>query len=188
MTNLGQGQSGASKRSDKMKHTGLISLSVGGSKSAISVTKENHVHAIVAIRTLTTTPPKASISGFKSMDNVERCALDSGACDAVLTPRAFSNTCMTRTRSMGMQYLACGGESITNIGEQHVFAIDSEGNRFDMQFQCNDKITRNLAAASNICETGKGVWLGPAPDYRAYIVHNPSQIQLGIGPKTPVNL
>ena len=119
---------------------------------------------------------------------METCALDSGACEAVLTPQAFANTRTVKTKCTGMKYLACGGEKITNLGEKNLAATDSEGNVFKLSFQCTVKITRNLAAASKVCESGKGIWLGPGPSFEAFIVHRPEQTKFGNGPKTPVGL
>ena len=81
-----------------------------------------------------------------------------------------------------------GGGQVTNLGEKRVAATDSEGKMFKLTFQCADKITRNLAAASKICESGKGVWLGPGPYYKAYIIHRPDQVKIGNGPRTPLGL
>ena len=128
------------------------------------------------------------MKGYSSSSNVETCALDSGACESVLAPNAFKNTPTVKTRSTGMKYTACGGERVTNLGEKRVAATDSEGNVFKLDFQCTDKLTRNLAAASKICESGQGVWLGPGPNFAAYIIHRPEQVKLGNGPKTPVGL
>ena len=41
---------------------------------------------------------------------------------------------------------------------------------------------------SKVCESRKGVWLGPGPEFKAYIVHCPEQVKLGKGPKTPLGL
>ena len=93
--------------------------------------KHAHTGAIVSSKTLTKVPPKISVRYFRATDNVETCSLDSGTCDAVLTKRAFGNIRAVRTGSSGMKYLACGGEDIVNLGEQHIFATDSEGNKLD---------------------------------------------------------
>ena len=141
------------------------------------------IGAIVSAHKHTKLPPKVRVNGFRATNNVETCALDSGACEAVLSPQAFVNTRTIKGANTGMKYQACGGEKVTNLGEKHVAATDSEGNLFKLTFQCTDKITRNLAAASKICESGKGVYLGPGPDYRAYIIHRPNEVKLGSGPK-----
>ena len=110
---------------------------------------KSHIGYIVSAKNSTRLPPKVSVSGFSTTDNVETCALDSGACEAVLSPHAFSNTRTIKGPCTGTKYLACGGERVTNLGEKHVAATDSEGNTFKMTFQCTDKVTRNLAAAQH---------------------------------------
>ena len=147
-----------------------------------------HIGAIVAAKNNTKIPPKVRVAGYTPTDNVETVALDSGACEAVLAPHAFKNTDKLNTKSNGTKYLACGGEKVTNTGEKRVVATDSEGNVLRLNFQCTDKITRNLAAASKICETGKGIWLGPGPKFEAFIAHKPETVNFGRGPKTPVGL
>ena len=149
---------------------------------------KHHIGAIVAAKNSTKIPPKVRVTGYAPTDNVETVALDSGACEAVLAPHAFKNTDKIATKNNGMKYLACGGEKVTNTGEKRVVATDSEGNVLRLDFQCTDKITRNLAAASKICETGKGIWLGPGPKFEAFIAHKPENLNFGNGFKTPVGL
>ena len=165
-------------------HSTCSTQPVNGSTKRIN----RGIGAIVNAKKYTKLPPKVNVNGFRATDNVETCALDSGACEAVLSPQAFSNTNTVKGANTGMKYLACGGEKVTNLGEKHVAATDSEGNLLKLTFQCTDKITRNLAAASKICESGKGVYLGPGPDYTAYILHRPDMVKLGSGPKTPLGL
>ena len=78
-----------------------------------------------------------------------------------------------------------GGESVQNLGEKQVTGLDSEGQVMSpIGYQVTDKITRNLLAVSKICETGKAVVFMPAPEYDAFIVHDPSTISVKSGPQT----
>ena len=78
----------------------LNGFSGGNSKS------ERHIGAIVSTSKSVKLPPKVRVKGYRSTDNVERCALDSGACESALTPQAFGNTQMHRGKCTGMKYLA----------------------------------------------------------------------------------
>ena len=98
------------------------------------------VGAIVRARNSINVPPRVKVSGYRTTDNIETCALDSGACEAVLAPHAFSNTQTVRTKGTGTKYQACGGEKVTNTGEKRVVSVDSEGNLFKLDFQCTDKL------------------------------------------------
>ena len=112
---------------------------------------------------------------------VETICVDSGACDAVLTPQAFRNTSLHITKYTGTRYKACGGEPVTNLGQKNVSAIDSESNVMTIPFQVTDNITRNLLSVSKLAEQRVGTYFGPAPDYKAYMIHDPSQVNLGNG-------
>ena len=48
---------------------------------------EKHIGAIITASRSVKIPPKVRLKGFRATDNVETCALDSGACEAVLTPK-----------------------------------------------------------------------------------------------------
>ena len=87
-------------------------------------------------------------------------------------------------------YKACGGESVRNLGAKRVEYIDSSGTTSKLTFQIGDRITRNLAAASQICPEHKAIYLGPGPQYDSYIIDDPTHetICLGGGARTPISI
>ena len=60
-----------------------------------------------------------------------------------------------------------------NIGSKQVKCLTGSGTIHEYTFQVCDKITKPLLAVSKICESGKGVWMGPGPKYEAFIVDDP---------------
>ena len=54
--------------------------------------------------------------------------------------------------------------------------------------QVTDCVTRPLMSVPKICESGYGVWFGPAPNYESYIVYDPSCVAIAPCKRTPVNL
>ena len=89
--------------------TPISSPSIGGLSGG-----KNSIGAIVRTKNSAKLPPKVRVAGYVPTDNIENCALDSGACEAVLAPHAFEGTPTIKTKHTGMKYLACGGEKVTN--------------------------------------------------------------------------
>ena len=114
--------------------------------------------------------------------------VDSGACDAVCPPNAFENTPLNKNnREYGKSYGACGGETVFNIGSKELTCLTESGIS-KYTFQVGDKLTKPLLAVSKICEAGKGVWFGPAPNYDSYIVNDAEAFVVSNGLKTNLNL
>ena len=74
---------------------------------------------------------------------------------------------------------ACGGETVKNIGEKNVGFVSGSGTIHKYDFQVGDKITKPLLAVSKVCESKKGVFFGPAPEYRSYIIDDPHAFMVG---------
>ena len=72
-----------------------------------------HIGAIVTVSKHAKIPPKVRVKGFRATDNVETCALDFGACEAVLAPKAFNNTRTEKGSCTGMKY------QVRGVGESH---------------------------------------------------------------------
>ena len=85
-----------------------------------------------------------------------------------------------------MKYGACGGETVLNVGSKTPNLTTSKGPDHSYTFQVGDKITKTLLAVSKICEKGKMVIFGPGPEYKSYIVHDPSCVGLKAGTLTEV--
>ena len=52
--------------------------------------------------------------------NTHEVTVDSGADDSVVPPHMFNNADTVRTHEFGKTYGACGGETVTNIGQKSV--------------------------------------------------------------------
>ena len=59
----------------------------------------------------------------------------------------LNNTAAVRTREFGKTYGACGGETVTNIGQKTIECLVNDEVR-SVDFQVGDKITRGLCAVS----------------------------------------
>ena len=100
--------------------------------------------------------------------------IDSGACDAVCPPSAFPNTNVDNSnRECGKQCGACGGEAVRNIGCKHFKCLTGEGHKHAYNFHIGDNTTKPLLAVSKMCEQKQGVFCGPAPAYKSFIVDDP---------------
>ena len=97
--------------------------------------------------------PKGLVVSNKS----QYVTVDSGACDSIIPPNMFNNTTTVRTHEFGKTYGACGGETVTNIGQKSVKCLVNNNNVKRIDFQVGDKITRGLCAVSKIAESGAGV-------------------------------
>ena len=86
--------------------------------------------------------------------------VDSGACDAIVPPRAFSNTPTAKHAEYGCTYKACGGEVVTNIRQKTAKCKFNEGFDKLVEFQVGDNITKGLLAVSKLAQSGAGVWFG----------------------------
>ena len=65
---------------------------------------DKHIGAIVTAKNSVKLPPRVPIKGYRTTANVETCALDSGACEAVLAPQAFANTRARKGVCTGMKH------------------------------------------------------------------------------------
>ena len=106
---------------------------------------------------------------------IEFCTIDSGACDSIVPPTLFKNTPNEKHNEYGRTYAACGGETVTNLGLKNVKCLLSSENNDDpiykeFKFQVGDLITRGLLSVSQLCSMGAGVWFGPAPEFKSFIV------------------
>ena len=70
---------------------------------------------------------------------MEYVTVDSGACDAIAPPSAFSHTFSSKHAEYGCTYKACGGEVVTNIGVKKVKCMFNERFNKDLEFQIGDK-------------------------------------------------
>ena len=100
----------------------------------------------------------------------------------------FKNTPIVKHDECGRTYAACGGEAVTNMGLRAVKCIlPSEQNNAihkSLNFQVGDLVTRGLLSVSQLCSMGAGVWCGPAPEYKSYIVWDRNCFIASAGPKT----
>ena len=101
--------------------------------------------------------------------NIEFLTIDSGACENIVPASCFPHTPLLRAADFGSHYGACGGETVTNIGEKKVTCLTTENEITQIEFQVGDKITRSLVAVSKLCEAGCTVQFGPAPQYESHI-------------------
>ena len=81
--------------------------------------------------------------GWSCAEQLEYVTVDSGACDAIVPPRAFSNTPTAKHAEYGCTYKACGGEVVTNIGQKTVNCRFNEG--FDQQVGSVESSSRWLS-------------------------------------------
>jgi len=100
----------------------------------------------------------------------------------------FRNTPTLKHNEFGKTYAACGGETVTNLGIKSVKCIlPGFENGFEHKsfaFQVGDLVTRGLLAVSKICSLGAGVWFGPAPEFKSYIVWDKDAFIASASPKT----
>ena len=137
-------------------------------------------------------PPGIPIRGLPSnllaSHSVEYITVDSGACDSIIPPHMFKNTPIIKHDECGRTYAACGGETVTNMGLRSVKCIlPSDRNDVihkNLNFQVGDLVTRGLLSVSQLCSMGAGVWCGPAPEYKSYIVWDKDCFIASAGPKT----
>ena len=124
-------------------------------------------------------------SDFIAFSNFE---LDSRADDAVITPQALPFHSVGKSGTTGKTYKACGGGTVTTVGEKYVDAIDSQGKLLKLPCDVTDTIRRNLLAIKMVCAHDAGARCGPGLQHEAYIAHSPQDIDLGKGAKTHVSL
>ena len=85
-----------------------------------------------------------------------------------------------------------GGETVTNLGLKNVKCLLNNENHNDdpiykeFKFQVGDLITRGLLSVSQLCSMGAGVWFGPAPEYKSFIVWDKESFVAAAGPKTSI--
>ena len=126
--------------------------------------------------------------GYTTSNVVEYLTVDSGACDSIAHPSAFPHTNTIITNEYGKVYGACGGESVQNMGTKEVKCITRTGKIFTPKFQIGNKIIKNLLAVSQLCSMGFSVFFGPAPNYDAYICHDPDSFMCHNNDITRINL
>ena len=127
--------------------------------------------------------------GYLTSETIEYLTIDSGACDSIAHPTAFANTPLHQTPESGKQYGACGGETVTNMGEKTVKCLTRTGKLIQSRFQVGNKITKNIMAVSQLCSMGYSVVFGPGPQYDAYICTHPDTfVCCPDEDKIPINL
>ena len=57
-----------------------------------------------------------------------------------------------------------------------------------LDFQVGDLVTRGLLAVSQLCSLGAGVWFGPGPEFKSYIVWDREAFIAAAGPKPEINM
>ena len=111
---------------------------------------------------------------------------------ARLGSMSMGRTCHGKHSDDGRKYAACGGETVTNLGLKAVKCLlpsDSNDNIIKtINFQVGDLVTRGLLAVSQVCSMGAGVWFGPAPDFRSFIVWDAEAFVASAGPKTELTM
>ena len=88
--------------------------------------------------------------GYLTSESVEYLTIDSGACDSIAHPAAFAKTPIKQTPESGKHYGACGGETVTNMGEKTVQCVTRSGKIIKSKFQVGNKITKNLMVVSQL--------------------------------------
>ena len=67
--------------------------------------------------------------------DIEYATIDSGACENICPNSCFPNTPLMATAECGFQYGACGGETVTNIGQKPVEFITTNNETYNIDFQ-----------------------------------------------------
>ena len=104
----------------------------------------------------------------------------------------IKNTPNKKHGNYGSTYAACCGETVTNLGVKSVQClIPSESDNHAsihkvLNFQVGDLVTRGLLAVSQLCDVGAGVWLGPGPEFKSYIVWDKNAFIAVAGPKSQI--
>ena len=81
--------------------------------------------------------------------------IDSGASHSVAPPEAVPNVPIHESAGSrrGQHYVAAGGETIPNVGEQVIKFSTSEGKKASLKWQCAP-ISKPLVSVGNICDAG----------------------------------
>ena len=141
----------------------------------------SHIAQGKSVRAPTYTPGMPQ--GLRASCEIGLLTIDSGACDSIIPPPGmFKNTPLSRPSDQGRTYGACGGEAVINLGCKNAKCITHDGIH-TLPFQVGDRITRGLLAVSQLASLGAGIWLGPAPEYKSYIVWGKNAFIAAAGPK-----
>ena len=130
--------------------------------------------------------------GLVASHEVQMITVDSGACDSIVPPIMFKNTPSKKHHEFGRTYAACGGETVTNLGIKNVNCLLQGENgktiNRDLKFQVGDKVTRGLLAVSQLANDGAGIWFGPGPEFKSFIVWDKDAFVAAAGPKANIKL